>query len=206
MNRNKLTPTLKLASTLKLTPWLKLASTLKLMPTLKLAPTLALGALLILSGCAGGGAGSAGADRNTNSDAQERAGVNDAQGRAGVANNSPAVADTAPSPAAATVVNTASQGQKSSAGLGQNPRQANAPKPQIGSGGNDFYLFTQTRGALAADAELKGTSFTIDVKEGVLTLSGTASSEAQKSRAEQVARGIGGIKAVKNEIKVAGRG
>lgn len=79
-------------------------------------------------------------------------------------------------------------------------------KPQIGSGGNDFFLFTQARAALGADAELKGAAPIIEVKDGVLTLSGTVASPALKSRAEQVARSVGGVKAVKNQLRVAAGG
>ncbi len=83
-------------------------------------------------------------------------------------------------------------------------QQAIPPKPQIGSGGNDFSLFTQARAALNNDAELKGANITVEVKEGVVTLSGALANAAQKSKAEQLVRAVGGVKAVKNQLRVSG--
>jgi hypothetical protein len=83
--------------------------------------------------------------------------------------------------------------------------QAKMPKPQIGSGGNDLFLFTQARAAINNDADLKASNVVVDVKEGVVTLSGTVASAALKSKAEELARGAG-PKEVRNQLKVlAGR-
>ncbi|HYN25266.1 MAG TPA: BON domain-containing protein, partial [Pyrinomonadaceae bacterium] len=62
----------------------------------------------------------------------------------------------------------------------------------------------QARAALSADAELKAANIMIDVKAGVLTLSGTVANAAQKSKAEQMVRLLGGVKAVKNQLRVSG--
>jgi osmotically-inducible protein OsmY len=75
------------------------------------------------------------------------------------------------------------------------------PTPRIGSGGNDFFLFTQARAAINADPELKGANVVLDVKEGTVTLSGTVASAAQKSKAEQLVREAG-LKAVRNQLRV----
>lgn len=83
-----------------------------------------------------------------------------------------------------------------------NAPPAKMPEPQLGSGGNDFYLFTQARGALNADAELKTANLVLDVKAGVVTLSGTVASAAQKSKAEELVRSVG-AKSVKNQLRVA---
>lgn len=80
---------------------------------------------------------------------------------------------------------------------------ANVPKPQIGSGGNDFYLFTQARAALNADAELNAANLVVDVKQGVATLSGAVKNPEQKSKAEQLVRAAG-LKTVKNQLRVSG--
>ncbi len=87
---------------------------------------------------------------------------------------------------------------------GVNIQQANTPKPQIGPGGNDFFLFTQARGALNTDAELKDANITVEVKEGVVTLSGALASAEQKSKAEQLVRAVSGVKDVKNRLRVSG--
>lgn len=82
---------------------------------------------------------------------------------------------------------------------------AKMPTPQIGSGGNDFFLFTQARAAINNDSELKAANVVVEVKEGVVTLSGTVRSAALKSKAEQLARGAGS-KEVRNQLRVsAGR-
>ena len=43
----------------------------------------------------------------------------------------------------------------------------------------------------------------MDVVNDVVTLKGTVATAAQKTRAEEVAKGIDGVKSVKNELKVA---
>lgn len=82
-------------------------------------------------------------------------------------------------------------------------QQASLPKPQIGSGGNDFSLFTLARGAINSDAELSAANLVVEVKDGVLTLGGTVASAAQKLKAEQLVRSVGGVKDVKNQLRVA---
>ena len=79
---------------------------------------------------------------------------------------------------------------------------AKAPTPQIGSGGNDLFLFTRARAAVNNDADLKSANVVIDVKEGVVTLSGTVANAALKSKAEQLARGVG-PKDVRNQLRVS---
>lgn len=162
----------------------------------KLMTLLALGVMLFITGCTTTRSKSAGTSSNT-SDA--------ARAGASAASNSPLVITNTSASNTATG-KTASQASKDATAVGNNSRPANLPKPQIASGGNDFYLFTQTRAALASDAELKGANVIIDVKEGVLTLSGAAVSEAQKARAEQVARSVEGVKLVRNQIKVSAGG
>ena len=55
-------------------------------------------------------------------------------------------------------------------------------------------------GELGKDRRVDGV---IEVKEGVVTLSGTVASAALKSKAEQLARGAGS-KGVKNQLRVSG--
>jgi hyperosmotically inducible protein len=84
-----------------------------------------------------------------------------------------------------------------------NARVAAEPKPQIGTGGNDFFQFTQARAAIGADPEFKSADIVIDVKAGVLTLSGSVASAAQKSRAEQLVRAVDGVKGVNNRLRIS---
>ncbi|HEY6803769.1 MAG TPA: BON domain-containing protein [Pyrinomonadaceae bacterium] len=77
------------------------------------------------------------------------------------------------------------------------------PQAQIGTGGNDFFLFTRTRSVLDADSELKTTSIIIGVKGGVLTLNGTVPNSALKMKAEQLVRTVDGVKEVKNLLHIS---
>jgi hyperosmotically inducible protein len=166
---------------------------------------LILAAALVLSGC--GGAGEK-ADAGHSSTAASTSNVNatapapapDSAANATTAN----VSAVAPTPTTTGEATQPAASPKGSARGSSNVQQANMPKPQIGSGGNDFYLFTQARGALNADAELKTANITVDVKEGVMTLKGAVANAEQKSKAEQLARGVGGVKDVKNQLRVSG--
>lgn len=125
----------------------------------------------------------------------------------GVANAVATPADAAHTLPASAGESAARQGATSapgSRGAGSAP-PAKMPTPQIGSGGNDLFLFTQARAAINNDSELKAANVAIEVKEGVVTLSGTVASAALKSKAEQIARGAGS-KEVRNQLRVsAGR-
>jgi hypothetical protein len=85
----------------------------------------------------------------------------------------------------------------------ENARVAAGPKPQIGTGGNDLFQFTQARAAIGADPEIQSADIVIDVKGGVLTLSGSVANAAQKARAEQLARAVDGVKEVKNRLRIS---
>lgn len=83
---------------------------------------------------------------------------------------------------------------------------AKMPEPQIGSGGQDLFLFTKVRGAIETDAELKGSGIILDARNGVVVLSGAVADEARRARAEQLARGVEGVKSVKNELRISKSG
>jgi hypothetical protein len=77
---------------------------------------------------------------------------------------------------------------------------------KIGAGANDLWIWTKTRAALASADDLRDSTISVDVDNDVVTLTGTVPDQAQKSKAEQVARGIEGVSSVKNEIQVAPAG
>ena len=83
------------------------------------------------------------------------------------------------------------------------PPVAGIPTTQIGNGGGDFFLFTQARAALEADVEFKAANIVIDVKDGLLTLSGTVPNAEQRSKAEQFVRAVDGVKGVKNQLRIS---
>lgn len=75
------------------------------------------------------------------------------------------------------------------------------PTPEIGSGGNDMLLLTQVRNALSSDKELLN-AVIVEIKEGNATINGTVSSLDQKNRAQQLVKGVNGIKSVKNNLQI----
>lgn len=175
------------------------------MNTNRLAYLLILAAALNFSGC-GGAAESAGGDNKTAA-ATPAAGAATNPAPATAAGNTNTVAASAEAGAAGTAsagdagTRQATPTASPSRGAGGAPT-AKAPAPQIGSGGNDFFLFTQARAAINNDPELKAANLVVEVKEGVITLGGTVASAELKSRAEQLARGAGS-KGVRNQLRVA---
>lgn len=111
------------------------------------------------------------------------------------------------SPSASTPTMNADKARPTEAPRGQNqsvaPTAANAPSSQIGSGGNDLFLFTKARSALDSAAGLKSSTITIEVKAGVVTLSGAVANAAHKSQAEQLVREVDGVRAVNNRLRIA---
>ena len=73
----------------------------------------------------------------------------------------------------------------------------------IGSGANDSWLWFKTRAALLTTSDLRESTIDVDAVNDVITLRGTVENAAQKTKAEQVAKGIDDVKSVKNELKVA---
>ena len=73
----------------------------------------------------------------------------------------------------------------------------------IGQGANDSWLWFKTRTALMTTADLRDSTINVDAVNDVITLKGTVATAAQKTKAEQVAKDIDGVKSVKNELKVA---
>jgi hypothetical protein len=73
----------------------------------------------------------------------------------------------------------------------------------IGQGANDSWLWFKTRTALLTTSDLRESTINVDVVNDVVTLKGTVANAAQKTKAEQVAKDIDGVKSVKNELKVA---
>ena len=55
---------------------------------------------------------------------------------------------------------------------------------------------------LAQDSVVKGGALTVNVKEGVVTLSGSVQSSKQKDKAEHLAHKVKGVKSVVNQIQI----
>lgn len=108
-----------------------------------------------------------------------------------------------PAPLTTATANSSPTANRSTTNNAPPTRVNKDPEPQIGTGGNDFYLFTQARAALSADSELKNSNIVIVIKDGNATLTGNIPNAEQKARAEQLLRAINGIKDVKNQLNVS---
>lgn len=161
-------------------------------------------AALSFSAC-GGAADSSGGDNKAAGASPTVNAASPAPTADGGANAVASSAGAAPTPAAASSGEAAARpGASPSPGsraAGSAP-QTKPPAAQIGSGGNDLFLFTQARAAINDDDALKAANVVVDVKEGVVTLSGNVASAALKSKAEELARGAG-AKDVRNQLRVS---
>src|SRR5215210_8013258 len=81
-------------------------------------------------------------------------------------------------------------------------REAKETGETIGQGLTDGWLWVKTKGALAAVDDLHDSGINVDVDNSVVTLRGTVDNAAQKSKAEATAKGIDGVKSVKNQLTV----
>lgn len=111
-----------------------------------------------------------------------------------------------PSNTATPVAGTNAPREDSTNKASNNAPIAKVPERKIGSGGNDLFLFTKARAALNSDAGMQASGIVIDIKDNVATLTGTVPNAALKSKAEQLVKGVDGIKSVNNRIRVAANG
>jgi len=81
-------------------------------------------------------------------------------------------------------------------------REAKESGRRVGSGANDGWLWVKTRFDLATADDLRDSTIDVDVDNGVVTLSGTVASTAQKARAEQVVTVVEGVRSVRNQLRV----
>jgi hypothetical protein len=170
----------------------------------RLVKLIIIAAALNFYGC-GGAAEKAGGDGKAAAAAPAASPAANATSPTPAVNAAATPADTATAPTAPAGVAAAPQGTtpaSASRGAANGAPPAKMPTPRIGSGGNDLFLFTQARAAVNADPELRAANLIIEVKEGVVTLSGTVASAALKAKAEQLARGAG-TKDVRNQLRVS---
>ncbi len=66
----------------------------------------------------------------------------------------------------------------------------------------DSWLTAKTKIALVADARVKGRQINVETKKGVVMLRGKVDTDEAKTAAEETAKGIDGVKSVKNELQV----
>ena len=71
-------------------------------------------------------------------------------------------------------------------------------------GAKNAALTSKVKTALANDVGLKTLVINVDSEGSTVTLKGTVDNADTKSRAEQVAKKVEGVKAVKNELRIKG--
>jgi hyperosmotically inducible periplasmic protein len=67
---------------------------------------------------------------------------------------------------------------------------------------SDSWITTKVKSDLAVEKDVSATHIQVDTYEGVVTLSGTAASQAEADKAVSVARDIKGVKSVVNNIQI----
>ncbi len=116
--------------------------------------------------------------------------------------NANATATATPTPVANTNSNRAPTRAEYEANKERYNREARESGRKVGTGANDTWLWIKTRFDLAAADDLRDSTINVDVDNDIVTLSGTVASAAQKTRAEQVAKAVEGVKSVRNQLKV----
>lgn len=72
----------------------------------------------------------------------------------------------------------------------------------VGSYVDDATITTAVKAGFVENKQVDAASIHVETLNGTVMLSGFAKNAAERSTAEQVARGVKGVKAVKNEISV----
>jgi hyperosmotically inducible protein len=71
---------------------------------------------------------------------------------------------------------------------------------------SDDSIYDKVRISLASDIDVKGGNLKVDVKDGVVTLSGALENQSQKDKATHIAKKVKGVKKVVNNIEIKGHG
>jgi hyperosmotically inducible protein len=79
------------------------------------------------------------------------------------------------------------------------PRDAQAG---LGQATKDSWITSKTKMALVADKRTKARQIKVETQAGVVTLRGKVGTAVERSAAEEIARGVGGVKSVTNALQV----
>lgn len=72
----------------------------------------------------------------------------------------------------------------------------------VGAYVDDATITTQIKARMAENKQVSALAISVETLNGTVMLSGFAKSGAERSTAENIARGVSGVKMVKNEIAV----
>jgi hyperosmotically inducible periplasmic protein len=67
---------------------------------------------------------------------------------------------------------------------------------------DDASITSQVKANLLADDDVSGLAVSVDTFQGEVVLSGAVETQAQRRKAEQIASRVGGVKRVKNLLKI----
>jgi hyperosmotically inducible protein len=67
---------------------------------------------------------------------------------------------------------------------------------------DDSALTAQVKTALIGDETTKGTQINVETRDGVVQLAGFVNTDAERERATEVARGVSGVKDVRNDLQI----
>jgi len=79
-----------------------------------------------------------------------------------------------------------------------------APSRSAGEVVDDAVIVTQMNAKLAADPELSAIKINVDSTQGAVRLKGEVKSISLRRKAEELARGIKGVKSVNNQLIITG--
>jgi len=80
--------------------------------------------------------------------------------------------------------------------------RASSRSETVGDSLEDAWIHAKIRSQLLAEGEFPGGSLNVDVAEQVVTLRGSVSTSADKTKAEQIAKATDGVKRVRNQLVV----
>ena len=79
---------------------------------------------------------------------------------------------------------------------------ASSAMNKAGDAVSDSAVTAKVKTALLADDNVKGLRIDVDTSNGVVTLNGTADTQANMAKAQTIAQGIEGVKSVENKLTV----
>jgi hyperosmotically inducible protein len=78
----------------------------------------------------------------------------------------------------------------------------NLPKESAGEYVDDAVITTKVKASIVDQPPLKSLEIRVETFKGTVTLRGAVSSQAEIEKAGEVARGVPGVRAVKNELRL----
>lgn len=67
---------------------------------------------------------------------------------------------------------------------------------------DDSWITTKVKSDMVADKHVSSRNISVNTTKGVVTLTGTAATAQESNKAAEIARGVAGVKAVDNNIRV----